>query len=118
MKIVLKTLLIRVLFGAILMSIVYFIVPYILPFFIKVGDHLILDNFNLFLILLAIDVPVMFLGYPYLGVLNNKIKYVNLSAITASVFHLMSATGLLKIHSHLPFLKRQNTYTLHRIQKW
>lgn len=73
----------------ILLVVVYFIVPYILPFFIKVGDHLILDNFNLFLILLAIDVPVMFLGYPYLGVLNNKIKYVNLSAITASVFHLM-----------------------------
>ena len=64
----------------ILLVVVYFIVPYILPFFIKVGDHLILDNFNLFLILLAIDVPVMFLGYPYLGVLNNKIKYVNLSA--------------------------------------
>ena len=87
----------------ILLVVVYFIVPYILPFFIKVGDYLILDNFNLFLILLAIDVPVMFLGYPYLGVLN-KIKYVNLSAVMASVYHLMGLcvlyiTNILSISS-------------------
>lgn len=71
----------------VILVIIYLTIPFILPLFIKIEDNLIIKNFNWFLILLAIDVPVMFLGYPYLGVLD-KIKYVNLSAITVSIYHL------------------------------
>lgn len=93
-----KIVLIVVFLNTIALGVTYFMFPMLLPFFVKDSLVEVLKYFPLFLLLLFIDVPVMLLGYPYLGTLN-RIKYVNRAAINSSVFYFSVLFTLLLINS-------------------
>ena len=70
--------------GNIVLAIVlYLIVPYVLPLFVKTDYEIVLSCFKLFLVLICIDVPNNFLGYPYCGITNN------ISKLTKSTFYIL-----------------------------
>ena len=71
-----------------LIGILYWVAPYIIPYFIKVESDSILFYFNIFLIVLVFSVPCELLGFSYLGVLG-KIKEVTLSTLIAAVVYLV-----------------------------
>lgn len=93
-----KIVFILVFLNTIALSIMYFVFPMLLPFFVKDSLAEVSKYFPLFLLLLFIDVPIMLLGYPYLGTLN-KIKYVNRAAINSSIFYFLGLIILLLINS-------------------
>lgn len=92
----------------ILVLFIYLVAPYILPLFIK-SDMLIIHHcFNLFLVLMCIDMPVNLLGYPYSGVTNN-IQKLNKSTFSIALFYcfgviIMLVFNLLSVNSMIVLL--------------
>lgn len=87
----------------VLAILLYLIVPYVLPLFIMADHNIILSCFNLFLLLICIDVPNNFLGYPYCGITNNISKLTK-STFAAVVFHfcgliLLNIFNLLSVYN-------------------
>ena len=71
-----------------LLALVYILSPIIIPLFIKEEASSIILYFNLFLILLAISVPVDMLGFPYLGVMK-MVNKVNSTTIYTSAIYII-----------------------------
>lgn len=72
--------------NVVLLFVVYLWAPIVFDVWIIKDTDIILECFTLFLVLLCVDVPAKFLGYPYCGMTNNIAK-LNKSTFIATSLH-------------------------------
>lgn len=72
-----------------ILTIMYWVSPYLIPYILKTGGEEVQRYFNLFLILLVISIPANLLGFPYLGVMGHVNKVRNTITWTSGVYLLL-----------------------------
>lgn len=77
---------------------VYLLSPYLIPLFIKTETVSIISYFNLFLLLLVINVSADMFGFPFLGVLG-KIHEVNMTTIYSVIIYIIVILALILVHT-------------------
>lgn len=74
--------------------ILYWVSPWVVDFFIHESSAEIITYFRLFLLLLAISIPVDMLGFPYLGV-KGDVKHVVQSTVGTTVIYGLCVLSLI-----------------------
>lgn len=89
-----RIILVAISLNVVLLFVVYLLAPVVFDVWIKKDTDIIKGCFTLFLLLLCVDVPAKFLGYPYCGMTDNIAK-LNKSTFIATLLHFTGLAFLL-----------------------